>query len=270
MKQVLSIQDLSCVGKCSLTVALPVLSAMGCVCTPLPTGILSSHTAFPNPHIRSLTEDIAPTCRHWQEIGASFDMISVGYLSDPQQANAVRRVLDAFPARVVLDPVLGDNGNCYRGIGEDHIAAMKQLCQKANILLPNVTEAALLTGLPYCQNAGLDDCKKLIDGLKSFGADGIVITGVSLSPDTVGFVGWENGEIFSYQTPKCAVQSHGTGDLFAAVVAGAMAKGERLQAAAKLAADFIFRVLSGTKKVSPFGADFENQLPFLWERAKNS
>lgn len=262
MKRILSVQDLSCVGKCSLTVALPVLSAMGCACAPLPTGILSSHTAFPDPHVRDLTEDILPICRKWQEIGAEFDTVCVGYLANPHQVSCVEQVLDAFPDRVILDPVLGDNGKLYQSITEKHIPAMAALCKKADILLPNVTEAAFLTGIPYQQNPDTDYCNALLEALD---CKNVVLTGVSLSEETIGFVGRENGTVFSYQVPKCVTRSHGTGDLFAAVLAGAVTQGKSLEEAAKKAAFFVEKVLSAQKEATPFGLDFESQLPLLWE-----
>ena len=116
MKRILTIQDLSCVGRCSLTVAQPILSAMGIACSVLPTAVLSTHTAFPNPHIRSLTEDMVPICQHWQEIGAEFDAILVGYLSDPEQAEAVLEVMNSFSCPVILDPAMGDHGKLYKGM----------------------------------------------------------------------------------------------------------------------------------------------------------
>lgn len=271
MKKILTIQDLSCVGKCSLTVALPVLSAMGCQCTPLPTGILSSHTAFPDPHIHPLTEDLVPICQHFQKIGAEFDVISVGYLSCPAQAQAVEQILDAFPALTVIDPVLGDNGKLYSGIDDAHVAAMGQLCQKADILLPNVTEAACLAGIPYRKTTDPAYYQQLLEGIKHLAKQGVLITGVSLAPDTVGFIGWENGTLFSYQTPLLPVSSHGTGDLFAAVFTGAIARGETLYKAGVQGADFVAQVLSSVKEKSLFGLPFEKKLPLLWEKPeKNS
>ena len=148
MKKVLSVQDLSCLGKCSLTVALPVLSAMGHSCAVLPTAVLSTHTAFQNPHILSLTQHIAPICDHWNTIGAEFDAISIGYLSQPEQVVQVEALLDRFPAMTVVDPVMGDHGKLYSGITPEQVTAVKKLCQRADILVPNITEACLLTGTP--------------------------------------------------------------------------------------------------------------------------
>lgn len=267
MKKVLSIQDLSCLGKCSMTVTLPVLSAMGCACSVLPTAVLSTHTGFPKPYVRNLTEDILPICRHWQENDVRFDAISVGYLSDPAQVAAVETVLDSFQSLTVIDPVLGDHGKLYCGLGEDHIAAMVRLCRRGDVLLPNVTEAALLTGIPYRETSDRGDYTALLDKLMEFGAEAVVITGVSLEPGTVGFMGMDkSGGEFSFQSARVPKESHGTGDLFAAVFTGALLRGEDVSKAARRAADFVTQVLSGSGEVSAFGLEFETQLPRLWEQ----
>lgn len=257
MKRVLTIQDLSCLGKCSLTVAIPVLSAMGLSCTPLPTALLSTHTAFPNPHVRSLTGDILSISRHWKTIGAEFDAVTVGYLSDPEQAEAVAQVLDTFPALTVIDPVMGDHGKCYSRIGEAHIRAMAQLCRKGTCLLPNVTEAALLTGLPYRDIQEESYCRELLAGMAQFGAEAVVITGVEQQEGKLGFVGISRGEEFTYQADRVAGQCHGTGDLFAAVFTGSLLRDTPVYDAAKKAADFAARVIENTPKASPFGICFE-------------
>ena len=153
MKRVLSIQDLSCVGRCSLTVALPVLSAMGCQAVPLPTALLSTHTAFPAPHRKALTGDLLPMADHWQAQQVTFDAITVGYLAGPEQVQAVEGVLDRFQALVVVDPAMGDHGRLYSSLDAGQVEAMARLCRRGQVLLPNVTEAALLTGLPYRENA---------------------------------------------------------------------------------------------------------------------
>ena len=264
MKQVLSVQDLSCLGKCSLTVALPVISAMGCACSVLPTTLLSTHTAFPDPHRRSLTEDMDAICAHWQSIGARFDAVSVGYLCDPGQVSAVQRVLDAFPGLRVIDPVMGDHGKLYRSITAEHVAAMKQLCQKGTVLLPNLTEAALLTGLPYRENPTQQECGQLLGALAEFGAETVILTGVSRQ-EALGFVGSHRGEEFSFFAPRVPRQCHGTGDLFAAVVTGALVQGKTPVQAASLAARFVARVIEATPEATPFGVEFESQLPYLWQ-----
>lgn len=267
MKKVLSVQDISCVGKCSMTVALPVLSAMGVSCSVLPTAILSTHTGFPQPHVRSLTEDIVPICRHWQENGVSFDAVQVGYLSDPEQVSAVETVLDAFHGLKVIDPVLGDHGKLYSRMTADHVEAMKRLCRKGNILLPNVTEAARLTGTAYRENGDRAYYRDLLEKLMGFGPDVAAITGVSLEPGKTGFMGMnEKLGTFSFQSAQIKKESHGTGDMFTAAFTGAYLHLQNAYEAGFIAAEFVSRVLSQKEEPSAFGLEFEKQLPWLWEQ----
>ena len=267
MKKVLTVQDLSCVGKCSLTVALPVLSAMGCSCSVLPTAVLSTHTAFPNPHVRSLTQDIAPICDHWQKIGASFDAVSIGYLSDPAQAAAVAALLDRFPAFTVVDPAMGDHGKLYSGLCDGQVAAVRQLCQKANVLLPNVTEACLLTGTDYQEAGDLPYYHRLLEALTQLGADTVILTGISPHTATTGYLGYDKTRgMFSRLTPRLPKKCHGTGDLFCAVLTGSCAQGTPVDKAAEKAAAFVERVVAATPQESPFGVEFEPHLSALYKK----
>ena len=264
MKRVLSVQDLSCLGKCSLTVALPVLSAMGCSCSVLPTAVLSTHTAFPNPHVRDLTQDLLPVAEHWHCVGASFDAITVGYLSDPRQAALVGQVLDLFPCPVILDPAMGDHGKLYSGQTPGHVQAMANLCRKADFLLPNVTEAALLTGLPYREDADTAYMRELSQGLLALGPKTVVITGFTRPDGQTGFFGMhQSGEEFPYRAPRIGKHFHGTGDLFAAAFTGALMAGKSASESATLAARFTERVITATEVSSPFGIAFEPELPWL-------
>ena len=267
MKRVLTIQDLSCLGKCSLTVALPVLSAMGCCCSVLPTAVLSTHTAFPDPTCRSLTEDLLPVAEHWNRIGADFDAISIGYLADPAQAEKVEQVLDLFHAPVILDPVMADHGKLYSRLEADHVQAMRQLCRKAKFLLPNVTEAALLTGLSYQESVEEAYLHLLAEKLLSFGVEAAVITGFSWDHGETGFFGMNRqGTSFSYKATRIPKHFHGTGDLFAAVFTGSLLSGKEIYDAAELAARFVEQVIGVTEESTPFGVEFESQLPWLWQQ----
>lgn len=266
MGKVLTVQDLSCVGKCSLTVALPVLSAMGCACSVLPTAVLSTHTAFPGPHVRDLTEDMAPMADHWKAIGAEFDAILVGYLASPQQAAAVEQLLEQFPAKLVLDPVMGDHGRLYSRITQAHIAALRQLCSKADCLLPNVTEAAFLTGMPYREQPDAAYLQELIRRLQTFGPRVVVITGVVWDSENIGFAGGDENGLFTYRVPRIPRSQHGTGDLFSAVFTGSYVRGAGAEQSAALAAGFVEQVMAGSRESSPFGADFEQHLPWLWQQ----
>ena len=267
MKRILTIQDLSCLGKCSLTVAMPILSAMGISCSVLPTAVLSTHTGFPGPHVRSLTEDMESICNHWQKVGASFDAILVGYLSDPQQAEAVLDVISAFDCPVILDPALGDHGKLYRGITQEHVEAMRDLASMAEVVLPNVTEAALLTDVPYQEQTDGQYLRMMLEKLCRMKTQTVIITGTNPSEAHTGFAGIMKDEgLFSYRADRRGQTLHGTGDMFSAVFAGGYLLGKDPMEAGQLAAGFVERVLDATKDASPYGADFESQLPWLWQQ----
>lgn len=267
MKRILTVQDLSCAGRCSLTVALPILSAMGINCSVLPTAVLSTHTGFPTPHIRSLTEDIVPVCDHLVQVGAEFDGILVGYLSDARQAEAVLEVMSAFDCPVILDPAMGDHGKLYSGITDEHVSAMGDLASMAEVVLPNVTEACMLTGLPYQAQTDGHRLRMMLEGLCRKKTKTVVITGIAPSDRETGFVGLQSGEgMFSYRADRKDVTLHGTGDMFSAVFAGAYLLGRDPMEAGQLAAGFVERVLENTPKATPFGGEFETQLPWLWQQ----
>lgn len=267
MKRILVIQDLSCVGRCSLTVAQPILSAMGINCSVLPTAVLSTHTGFPNPHIHSLTEDITPICEHLRSVGASFDGILVGYLANAEQVEAVLEVMNTFDCPVILDPAMGDHGKLYSGITEEHAEAMKDLCSMAQVILPNVTEAALLAEQPYQEWTDGQYLRLMLEGLCKRKTQTVVITGISPSRKQTGFVGIAAEEgMFSYHTQRRENTLHGTGDMFSAVFAGSYLLGHDPMESAEFAAKFVERVLDNTPKATPFGGEFETQLPWLWQQ----
>lgn len=264
MKHILSVQDISCVGRCSQTVALPVLSAMGLQCSLLPTALLSTHTAFPHPHRRSLTADIAPILSHWAEIGVVFDGVLVGYLADAAQCQAAEQLLRQQAGLKILDPAMGDRGKLYSGLTEAQIPAMLSLCKQADILAPNVTEAALLTGLPYREQAEEAYYRALATALtEATGARGVVITGVSLEAGQTGFYSLCPKEETLYQREKLNKTLHGTGDLFSAVLSGSLLRGDTLPVAAENAAAFVEKAIEATEKETPFGVEFEKVLKEL-------
>ena len=264
--QVLSIQDLSCMGKCSLTVALPILSAMGISTSVLPTAILSTHTGFPEPVVQPMTENLLPFAQHIASVGGSFDAISTGYLSDPRQAEAVGKVLDQFNCLKVIDPVMGDHGKLYARITPEHVDAMKELCRRGDYLLPNLTEAAFLTGMPYRERCDGTYLIEMADALCGFGARGVIITGISWEPGYTGWAGMQSGRLFSYRARRLPGSQHGTGDMFAAVTTGALTLEKPLHLAATLGAKFVEKTIAMTPGSTPFGANFEPILPWLWEQ----
>lgn len=269
MGTVLSVQDLSCVGRCSLTVALPVLSAMGCRCSVLPTAVLSTHTGFPDPHVIPLTEHMAAIDAHHRSVGVSFDAVLTGYMADQEQAAALLPILrhhKSNGSRIIVDPAMGDHGKLYSRLDDAHVKAMASVCMEADILLPNLTEAALLTGLPYIPNPDFDAIKALAEALLDrFPAEAVVITGVSGKEGSIGFYGAhrQTGH-FYFQNEVIPRQCHGTGDLFAATFTGSLLRGDSIYDSAVRAATFVRRCVAATEVVSPHGVNFESQLSAIF------
>lgn len=271
MSHVLSIQDLSCVGRCSLTVALPVYGAMGIRCSVLPTVVLSTHTAFPKPEAVSLREQMVPFARHWKENGIAFDGISLGYLSNPAEGEAAMQVLDMQEndPLILVDPVMGDGGKLYSRITPAHIETMRRLCARADMIVPNLTEAAYLTGLPYRETDDRGYLGELLAALLDM-AENAVITGVPYGTDMLGVFGGGRGTSpFDLKKSRIPRSCHGTGDLFAAVITGCLMEGRTIPCAAGTAMDFVCRCVENTPDPTPHGVEFESQLPWLMKRTVN-
>lgn len=265
MSTIVSIQDLSCLGKCSLTVTLPVVSAMGVGCAVLPTAVLSTHTAFPHPHIADLSEHILPILRHWHQVGASFQGILTGYLANPGQVDLALACIDGLgKCQTVCDPAMGDHGRLYSGLDQTMVDAMGRLCRRADLILPNVTEGALLAGLPYPPQADEACCRRITQALHRRGMDHVLLTGMVSAPGKTGFFWSQAGEQpFAYSTDALPRSCHGTGDLFAAVVMGGLIRGMDVPTAGILAAEFVKRCIALTPADSRFGSAFEPELGWL-------
>ena len=253
-------------GKCSLTVALPILSAMGLSTSVLPTAVLSTHTGFPSPVVQPMTENLLPFADHMASVGGEFDTITTGYLSDPHQAAIVCDILDKFEGLKVIDPAMGDHGKLYSRITPEHVEAMKQLCGRGDYLLPNLTEAAFLTGMPYREQCDGMYLIEMAEALCGLGAKGVIITGISWDEGYTGWAGMLSGRLFSYRARKIPRSQHGTGDMFAAVTTGGLTLEKPLHVAATLAAKFVEKAIGVTVTSTPFGANFEPVLPWLWEQ----
>ena len=188
MKRVASIQDISCLGRCSLTVALPVLSVMGVECAVIPTAVLSTHTIFPDFTCRDLTDELLPIARHWKSQQVHLDAIASGYLASPRQTEAVCRVFDMLRGAdtlIVVDPAMADHGRLYKPFAPDFPQYMKKVCTRADVLLPNLTEACLLTDTPYREDPDEAFVQVLLQKLSHL-APRVVLTGVSLRPGAIG------------------------------------------------------------------------------------
>ncbi len=261
--RVLTVQDISCLGQCSMTIALPVLSAMGMETCILPTALLSTHTGgFGPPVIRQLHEGMEETWQHWQTNGISFDAILVGYLGSVPAVESVKkwaRTMLSPGGLLIVDPVMGDHGRLYSGFDGAYVEAMKSLASQADILLPNVTEASLFTGSPWRESLTEEYTRQLINGLE---APCVVLTGVGYREGETGVLLRQGKALIHISQEKVGGSCHGTGDLFASVFTGALMQGRSLSASAELAAEFTARVIAQTKENPAhwYGLKFEPML----------
>lgn len=275
MKRIASIQDISCIGRCSLTVALPVISAMGVECAIVPTAVLSAHTAFPGFVSRDLSDQLPAIAAHWRSQKVHFDALYTGYIASAPQ---VQQVLDFFDAvkspdtLLIADPAMADHGRLYSGFDADFPAAMARLVARSDVALPNITEACLLTGTPYREDVDEAFARTLLQRVAALGAKKVVLTGVSFAPDKLGAMGYDGGSgtYFSCFGPRNPASFHGTGDIFAATVTGALMRGMTLEQAAALAVEFVLACIDVTARdpqASWYGVEFEKALPLLCRRA---
>ena len=266
-KRILSVQDISCLGKCANTVALPVLSALGHECVVLPTALLSAHTGIPGGSFLDLSGEMENILAHWQRLGLRFDAVLTGYFGSPGQMELVRSFLEGRELLRFVDPVLGDEGRLYSGYDGSLVAAMRRFCAGADVVTPNVTEAALLTGEPCgddaCGDAALE---RMLAGLFGLGVRRAVITGVRLGLDRIGIVGAdrETGERLRLETPYAPVSLPGTGDVFASAFCGKLVAGTPFAAAAEAALSFTYRCIRRTLPTDiRYGLCFEEELKSL-------
>ena len=262
-KKILTIQDISCLGQCSLTVALPIISACGIETCVLPSAVLSTHTAgFSGYTFRDLTEDMPAIRAHWQKEGIAFDAIYTGYLGSTKQISYVADFFDTLTAQgglKIVDPAMADNGNLYPGFDGAFVEAMKGLCGKADYLVPNITEACFLTGEEYKTEYDRAYIDTLLQKLTALGTKNIILTGVSYVPGKTGIVVLEKGEYRYYEHDKLPNSCHGTGDIYASSFVGALVRGKSAYDAAKIAGDYTVECIKATAQVDNhwYGAAFE-------------
>lgn len=262
-KRILTIQDISCVGQCSLTVALPILSACGMETAILPSAILSTHTTgFSGYTVRDLTDDMPAICDHWVKESIKFDAIYTGYLGSTKQIDYVKDIIARTAkdgAVTVIDPAMADNGKLYPAFDGEYVEAMKTLCSNADILLPNLTEACFLTDKEYKEAYDSNYIEDILAVLESMGAKTIVLTGISYKEGKTGIVIREKGETAYYEHDKIAKGSHGTGDVYASAFTGALLNGKSVYDAAKIAADYTVECILATQGDADhwYGVKFE-------------
>lgn len=270
-KRILTVQDISCVGQCSLTVALPILSACGIETAILPSAVLSNHTGgFSGWTFADLTEEMPKIREQWVKENIAFEGVYTGYLGSAKQ---IDYVLDVVESRLVkggkfiCDPAMADNGRLYAGFDENFVDAMRKLVKNADIILPNITEACLLTNTEYLENYDKTYIDGLLEKLTKLGAKTVILTGVSYDADTTGVVVYENGGHYYYKHKKISGGCHGTGDVYASAFTGALVQGMSAADAAKTAADFTLSCIEYTigDKDHWYGVKFE---PLLGELIK--
>ena len=281
MKRVLTVQDISCVGKCSLTAAIPVISAMGIEVCPLPTAILSNHTAFSSFSFLDLTDKIPEILNEWKKQGFHFDAIYTGYLGSIKQIDLVHKILDEFAQNdtlVVIDPCMADNGKLYTGFSQDFVKQMAKLCGRANVILPNMTEACFLVNQDYDIFTHTNESIiKVMAKLLSLGAEQVILKGVEFSKEKIG-VAYCSQKLFdnNFSTNENNMEDmniyfhhrydenfHGTGDVFASAVTGALVLKKDIKDAVKIACDFVQESIECTllnPNYNWYGVDFESAL----------
>jgi pyridoxine kinase len=261
--KILTIQDISCVGQCSLTVALPIISACGIETCVLPSAVLSTHTAgFSGYTFRDLTEDMPAIKDHWVKEGIRFDAIYTGYLGSTKQIDYVADIFDSVGSDrcvKIVDPAMADNGNLYPGFDAEFVEAMKKLCGKADFVIPNITEACFLTGVEYKTQYDRAYIDLILEKLTALGCRNVIFTGISYEEGQTGVVVYENGNYAYYQHEKLTNSCHGTGDIYASAFVGALVRGKSAYDAARIAADYTVECIKETGRLDNhwYGAAFE-------------
>lgn len=277
-KRLLTIQDISCVGQCSLTVALPIISAFGTECSVLPTAVLSTHTAgFKGYTCRDLTDDMPAILNHWLKEKLDFSVIYTGYLCGTKQIELVGDIVKKTKQEhglFIVDPVMADNGKFYPGFDIEFAKEMAKLCSIADVIVPNITEATYLTDMPYIESGYTKEyIEELLDKLTELGAKKIVLTGVSFDSTKLGIAvrDSESGDTFYYFNEKIPHSFHGTGDVYSSSLAGALSIGKDIYESASIAVDFTVEAmkLSYEERNSHwYGVRFEKAIPYLCDRIR--
>lgn len=270
-KKILTIQDISCVGQCSLTVALPVISACGVETCVLPSAVLSTHTAgFKGYTFRDLTEDMPAISEHWAKENIKFDAIYTGYLGSTKQIDYVKSIFKSASkdgAKKIVDPAMADGGKLYPGFDEEFVEAMKGLCGEADYIIPNITEACFLTDTEYKNEYDRAYIDEILEKLTALGCKNIIFTGISYREGYTGVVVFENGDYNYYEHRFLPNSCHGTGDIYASAFVGAFVRGKSAFEAAKIAADYTLECIKATAEEENhwYGAKFEPVLGKLIE-----
>lgn len=268
-RRIVTMQDVSCLGQCSMTVALPILSACGVETCVLPTAVLSTHTGgFGDVSFRDLSDDVEQILRQWDRLEMNFDAVYTGYLGKPRLVELALRLLKTRKAEgavSVVDPAMADHGKLYRGLDDAYARKMRSLCACADILLPNLTEACLLADVPYDPELDEGAIDGILEKIAELGPSCIVLTGAPAPEGRCGIAVWDRGTKFRYTHDRVGGSFHGTGDIFASAFTGALMQGKALAQAVKIAADFTMLCAQKTAEAPAhwYGVKFETALPAL-------
>ena len=269
----MTIQDISCVGKCSLTVALPIISAAGVEAGVLPTAVLSTHTAFSKFTFCDLTDEIQKISDTFLDLDIDFDAVYTGYLGSFRQLDLVSDFIDRFKdkAKVVIDPVMADNGMLYKGFTPEFARSMAKLCAKADLVVPNLTEASFMLDIPY--NPDYDEAyiREVLKKLTDLGAKSAALTGIGFKDGEIGVYYYDSvkDEYYFYFNEKLPASFHGTGDIYASATLGAMMRGFSVPEALSIAVDFTLACMKKTladENHRFYGVNFEEALPYYIDR----
>lgn len=267
-KNIIAVHDISCVGRCSLTVALPIISAYGIECRLLPTALLSTHTGgFTGFTSLDLTEEMRKIIKAWQPLDLHMDGIYSGFMASAEQIDVLKELIDLYKHSdnlSIIDPVMADHGELYGVFDMNFVEKMGELLPYADVLLPNITEACFLTNTPYQEGVQSEAfVQMLIEELQARGAKNIVLTGVMLDDKHIGAAAARStGQIDYVLAEKLPGAYHGTGDIFGSVLAAELTSGKTLTAATREAVDFVVKSIKNTPKSADkrYGVEFEQTL----------
>lgn len=271
LKRIAAINDISGLGKCSLTVALPIISATGVECSVIPTALLSTHTGvFSGWTLKDLSDQIVPIAQHWHDISAHFDGIFTGYLANSKQGEILSHTIDLISekdTKVIMDPAMADNGRYYSNLDERMAECFRNLFHKADVVTPNFTEACFLSGMDYIKGpVPLSYMQEMLERLLDLGPETVVVTSVCLEENSVGMMSKNKSspDIYQAMSHELTGMFHGAGDVFASAFSALLIRGAELSAATEIAMDFTSACISSTaERGTPrhYGLDFESVLP---------
>ena len=269
--KILTIQDISCYGQCSITVALPIISAFGIETAVLPSAVLSTHTMFPDFTVKDLTDQLIPITDHWKSQNVKFDAIYTGYLGSAEEIEIAKKIFAEFggdDTLIFIDPVMADNGKLYPAFDMEYAKLNAGLCGEADVIVPNLTEACFMTDTEYREDYDRAYIEELLGKLAKLGAKKVVLTGIAFNDGKTGVYGLDTvtGEKIVYENDRIDAAFHGTGDIFASVSVGAITRGLDMNTAFKIAADYTAKTIAVTLENpdKPWnGVDFEATIPEL-------